>query len=222
MEVTKKDIEKLIRLRKKDTFLNHLWNVFSSDFRQKGEIGPNEIKVWRQNMWNTTFYPIFTFELNANKHLVNITSKLNPVGKSLIGIFIVGFLYTIFPKNPLEFDLFESWPIVAVISVFAIIFITVFRKLYQSEKQNQLDEIFEILDIEVEEKKPEKEWSLKNILIRLFTYPFCLFLIGLNIFLIIPNGQYILALGTFGFVGFYLFADLKMIFKNKKTTGNNV
>ena len=102
---------------------------------------------------------------------------------------------------------------ILIASVFLLIFITIFRKLYQSEKQNQLDEIFEFLDIEVEEKKLEKEWSLKNILIRLFTYPLCLFLIGLNIFLIIPNGQYILALGTFGFVGFYLFADLKMIFK---------
>ncbi|MFI1745537.1 hypothetical protein [Thalassobellus sediminis] len=221
MEVTKKDIEKLIRLRKKDTFLNHLWNVFSRDLRQKGEIGRNEIKVWRQNMWNTTFYPVFTFELNANNHLVNITSKLNPVEKSLIGIFIVGFLYAIFPKNPLEFDLFESWPIIAVISVFAIIFSLFWRMIYRFERQNQLDEMFEFLDIEIEEQKPEKEWSLKRILIRLFTYPFCLFIIGLTLFTVIPNGQYGLAIGALGFVGFYLVTDLKMIFR-KKTTGNNV
>jgi hypothetical protein len=221
LEVTKKDIEKLIRLRKEDTFLNHLWNVFSRDFRAKGEIGRTEIKVWRQNMWNTTFYPVFTFELNANQHLINITSKLNPIGKSLIGIFIVGFLYAIFPKNPLEFDLFESWPIIAVISVFGIIFTLFWRMIYRFERQNQLDEIFEFLDIEVEEKKPEKEWSLKRTLIRLFTYPFCLFLIGLTLFLTIPNGQYGLAIGTLGFVGFYLVTDLRMIFR-KKTTGNNV
>jgi hypothetical protein len=97
--------------------------------------------------------------------------------------------------------------------------IFVARKLYYFEKQNQLDHIFDILEIQVEEKEPEKEWSIKNILIRLFTYPFCLFLIGLNIFLIIPNGQYILAIASFIVIGFYLIADLKMIFRNK-TTGN--
>ena len=213
MEITKKDIEKLIELRKENTFLNHLWNVFSRDFKAKGEIGRNEIKVWKQNMWNMTFYPIFTFELNANNHLTNITDKLNPIGKTIVGIFSIGILYFVFTNFSTDFNFLENWLSILIVSVFLLIFITVFRKLYQSEKQNQLDEIFEFLDIEVEEKKPEKEWSLKNILIRLFTYPFCLFLIGLNIFLIIPNGQYILALGTFGFVGFYLFADLKIIFK---------
>ncbi|MCI2230476.1 hypothetical protein MC378_14950 [Polaribacter sp. MSW13] len=200
-------------MRKENTFLNHLWNVFSRDFRAKGEIGRNEIKVWKQNMWNMTFYPIFTFKLNANNHLTNITDKLNPIGKTIVGIFSIGILYFVFTNFSTDFNFLENWLSILIVSVFLLIFITVFRKLYQSEKQNQLDEIFKFLDIEVEEKKPEKEWSLKNILIRLFTYPFCLFLIGLNIFLIIPNGQYILALGTFGFVGFYLFADLKMIFK---------
>ncbi|NLN26188.1 MAG: hypothetical protein GX163_11225 [Bacteroidetes bacterium] len=213
MEVTKKDVEKLIELRKENTFLNHLWNVFSRDMRAKGEVKRNEIKVWSQNMWNMTFYPIFTFEFNANNHLVKITDKINPIGKTIVGLFSVVILYFIFSNLSTDFDFLENWLPILIVSVFLLIFVSVFRKLYLSEKQNQLDEIFEILDIEVEEKKPEKEWSLKNILIRLFTYPFCLFLIGLNIFLIIPNGQYILALGTFGFVGFYLFADLKMIFK---------
>ncbi|GAL65499.1 hypothetical protein JCM19301_3959 [Jejuia pallidilutea] len=209
-------------MRKENTFLNHLWNVFSRDMRAKGEIKRNEIKVWSQNMWNMTFYPIFTFEFNANNHLVKITDKINPIGKTIVGLFSIVILYFIFSNLSTDFDFLENWLPILIISVFLLIFISVFRKLYLSEKQNQLDEIFEILDIEVEEDKLEKEWSLKNTLIRLFTYPFCLFLIGLNIFLIIPNGQYILALGTFGFVGFYLISDIKMILKNKKTTGNNV
>lgn len=220
LEVTKKDIEKLIMIRKEDTFLNHLWNVFSRDFRQKGEISRNEVKVWKQNMWNATFYPIFTFELNTNNHLVNINSKLNPVGKALIGVFVVGFLYAIFPKNPLEFDFIGNWLIIMVISIFAIIFTLFWRMIYRFEKQNQLDEIFDLLDIEVEEKKPEKEWSLKRILIRVFTYPFCLFLILLNIFLVIPNGSYRMAIGIFGFVGFYLITDLIIIFRKKANTKN--
>ncbi|WP_148639126.1 hypothetical protein [Aquimarina longa] len=74
-------------MRKEDTFLNHLWNIFSRDFRPKGEIDRNEIKVWKQNLWNSAFYPIFKFELNTNNHLTNITSKLNPIGKTFIGLF---------------------------------------------------------------------------------------------------------------------------------------
>src|SRR5690606_29403269 len=91
----------------------------------------------------------------------------------------------------------------------------VFYKYYHFEKKQQLKEIFEILDIEVEEEKPEKEWSLKNILIRLFTYPFCFFLIAISFFLLIPEGNYILALMSFIIVGFYLVADFKMILKEK-------
>lgn len=218
MEITKKDIEELIELRKENTFLNHLWNVFSRDFRPKGEIGRDEIKVWKQNRWNATFYPIFTFELNANNHLTNISDQLNPVGKTIIGLFIFGFLYFVFPKNPTEYDFILNWPIITFIFVFALIVVLLARKIYRFEKQNQLDEIFELLDIEVEKKKPENEWSFRRILIRLFTYPFCLFLIGLNIFLIIPNGQYILAAGSFMLVGFYLISDLKMIFRKNNTS----
>ena len=197
LEITKKDIEKLIELRKENTFLNHLWNIFSRDFRPKGEIGRNEIKVWNQSMWNVAFYPIFTFELNANNHLTNITDKLNPIGKTIIGLFSIGILYFVFSNFSTDFDFLENWLPILIVSVFLLIFITVFRKLYLFEKQNQLDEIFEILDIEVEEKKPEKEWSLKNILIRLFTYPFCMFLIGLNIFLIIPIWTIHFSIGNF-------------------------
>ena len=112
MEVTKKDVEKLIELRKENTFLNHLWNVFSRDFRAKGEIGPNEIKMWRQHLWNMTFYPIFIFEFNANNHLINITDKLNPIGKAFIAIILCGLLYLIFPKNIPEFDFVDNWPMV--------------------------------------------------------------------------------------------------------------
>ena len=108
MEITKKDIEQLIELKREDTFFNHLKTIYSFDFRPTGEIGRNEIKLWRQNSWNRTFYPIFRFELNANNHLINITDKLNPIGKTFILIFLLGFLYLIFPENPFEFDVIDS------------------------------------------------------------------------------------------------------------------
>lgn len=221
LEITKKDIEKLIELEKEDTFLNHLWNIFSSDFRPKGEIGRNEIKVWKQNTWISTFYPIFTFELNANNHLTSITNKLNPVGKTIIGIFLIGLLYLVFPKNPIEFDYLDNWPVIASISVFVLILILVARMIYSFEKRNQLEEIFEFLEIEVEHPKPKKEWSLKKIITRLLLYPFCIGLILFAIFYLFPKGKIILGIISLGIAGMYLFSDLKILI-GKKTTGNNV
>ena len=224
MEVTKKDVEKLIELRKENTFLNHLWNIFSRDMTAKGEVSRNEIKVWRQNMWNLTFYPIFTFEFNANNHLINISTKLNPVGKMIIGFIIIGLIWLIFPKNLSDFDILEKWQMATFLLVFSFLIVWVARKVYRYETQNQLEQIFEILDIEVEEKKPEREWSLKNVLIRLFTYPFSLFIVFISVWLLYENGirnilQSVIGIGV---CGMYLYADIKMIMRAKKTTGNNV
>ncbi|CAM3542445.1 hypothetical protein [Aequorivita lipolytica] len=221
MEVTKKDIEKLIEQRKKDSLINHLWNSLSGNFRPQGDIYRNHIKVWKQNIWFGSFYAIFKFDFNANNHLINITDKLNSFGKLLIGFISGGFIFAVFPENPIEFDYLDNWLPIFIVIIFLFILIFVFRKLYLFERKNQLDEIFEYLNMEIEEEKPEKEWFAKNILIRLFTYPFCLFLIGINIFLIIPNGQYLLAIGSLTMVSFYIIADLKMILR-RKTTGNNV
>ena len=224
MEVTKKDVEKLIELRKENTFLNHLWNIFSRDMTAKGEVSRNEIKVWRQNMWNLTFYPIFTFEFNANNHLINISTKLNPVGKMIIGFIIIGLIWLIFPENLSEFDIFEKWQMATFLVVFSYLIVWVARKVYRFEKQNQLEQIFEILDIEVEEKEPEREWSLKNVLIRLFTYPFSLFIVFISIWLLFENGIRNILQSVIGIVvcGTYLYADIKMIMRAKKTTGNTV
>ncbi len=223
MEVTKKDVEKLIELRKENTFLNHLWNIFSRDMTAKGEVSRNEIKVWRQNMWNLTFYPIFTFEFNANNHLTNISTKLNPVGKMIIGFIIIGLIWLIFPKNLSEFDIFEKWQMATFLVVFSFLIVWVARKVYRFEKQNQLEQIFEILDIEVEEKEPEREWSLKNVLIRLFTYPFSLFIVFISVWLLFENGIRNILQSIIGIAvcGMYLYADIKMIMRAKKTTGNN-
>jgi len=224
LEVTKKDVEKLIELRKENTFLNHLWNIFSRDMTAKGEVSRNEIKVWRQNMWNLTFYPIFTFEFNANNHLINISTKLNSVGKMIIGFIIIGLIWLIFPKNLSDFDIFEKWQMATFLLVFSFLVVWVARKVYRFEKQNQLEQIFEILDIEVEEKEPEREWSLKNVLIRLFTYPFSLFIVFISVWLLFENGirnilQSVIGIGV---CGMYLYADIKMIMRAKKTTGNTV
>ena len=218
MEVTKKDVEKLIELRKESTFLNHLWNVFSRDLRAKGEIKRNEIIVWNQNMWNMTFYPIFTFEFNSDNHLINITDKINPIGKTIIGIVSLWFLYLIFPNNPTEFNPIDSWQLTLIVAVFVFLVIWVARKIYRMERKNQLEQIYEILDIEIEKKTPENEWSLKNILIRLFTYPFAIFVITICVWSLFSNGikSIFLTLFGIGICGMYLYSDVRMIIKNKK------
>jgi hypothetical protein len=221
MEVTKKDVEKLIEVRKENSFFNHFWNVLAYDFRAKGEIGRNEIKVWRQNMWNMTFYPIFTFEFNANSHLTNIKDEINPIGKTVIGIMLIGFLYLIFPKNLSDFDLIDHLPFAIFIIIFASLIVLVTRMVYRFEKQNQLEQIFEILDIEVEEKKPEKEWTFKRIITRLLLYPFCIGLLLFAIFYLFPNGKVFMGIGSLVFAGMYLYSDIKILI-GKKTTGNNI
>jgi len=221
MEITKKDVERLIEVRKENTFFNHLANVFFRDFRPKGEVGRNEIKVWRQNMWNMTFYPIFTFEFNANNHLTKITDKLNPVGRTFIALIVIALICLIFPKNLSEFDLLDNWQMAIFLSAFSFLLIWIVRKSYQSEKQNQLEQIFEILDIEIDEKTPEREWSLKNILIRLITYPFALLIIFISIWTLFENGNILVTIMTVGVCGSYLYADIRMIIKEKKSTGNN-
>lgn len=73
--------------------------------------------------------------------------------------------------------------------------------------------------IPVEEKveKPKREWTLFKVLVRLFAYPFCLFLIGFGVYQIINavDAQSIF----FGFLAVviasvYLFSDLKLILRN--------
>jgi len=218
MEVTKKDIEKLIEVKKENTFLNHLWNIFSRDMRAKGEIKLNGIKVWKQNMWNMAFYPIFTFEFNSNNHLTNITDKMNPVGKAIIGIATIWFLYLISPKKPTEFNLFDNWQWITLITVFVFLVVIVSRKIYKMERENQLEKIYEILDIETNEKILGSEWSVKNILIRLFTYPFSIFVIITCVWSLFAEGLksiFMTILGI-GFCAMYLYSDIKMIMNNKK------
>ena len=109
MEVTKKDVKKLFKVRENNSFLNHFLNILKRDFEAKGEIGKDKIKVWQQNFWNTTFYPIFILEFNAHNHLTNIKDEMNPVGKTIIGLLLLSFFYFIFPNNLSNFDFIDRF-----------------------------------------------------------------------------------------------------------------
>ncbi|MDT0644647.1 hypothetical protein RM553_17540 [Zunongwangia sp. F363] len=219
MEITKTDIRKLIDVEKADSFFNHLVAVVTRDYRAKGEIKPSEIVVWSQSFWTGVTYPVFTFKLDSKNNLIDITDRLNPVGLVFYFGFISFLIFLFTPQDITNIAWENFWPLALTVVLFLAIFVLITTRIYRFEKQEQLNEIFELLDIEVDSEKSEQEWSLKNIMIRLFTYPFCAFLIWLNVFIAIPTGNYGLAMGTAIFVIPYLYFDITLIMR-KKTTGN--
>lgn len=157
LEITKKEVEQLIELEEESTLLNHFLNVFSRDFRAKGEIKSNSIKIWRQGFWNMTVYPIFILDFNENKHLINITDKLNPIGKIFNVIIFLPLTFFIFLHLLNDSGFTKNWILISLLLIFIVSLIFFARKVYNFEKQNQLNKIFELLEIEVDEKKTEKE-----------------------------------------------------------------
>lgn len=65
-------------------------------------------------------------------------------------------------------------------------------------------------------EKPEKEWSFKRIVIRIFAYPFCLLLIGFGFYAIINPVNMttpFAGLGGMAIAVVYIYSDIKMIMK---------
>lgn len=215
MEITKSDIIKLIEEKRTDNFSTHLVTIFKRDFRPAGEVRNYEIRVWRQHGWNRTFYPIFKFDFNKEEKLVNISDRLNPAGKVFFAflcvLFSIPWLYWVFE----DFDFLTHWiQVLGWIVFMAILFFIAF-KAYQVEKEIQLDQIYEIVDMEVN-KTPEKEWSSAKIITRLVMYPLSIFLVIVNILVIIPRGGYLVAIVFFGLIGAYLYSDLKILARGKR------
>ena len=221
MEITKEEVEKLIELKEENTFISHLWTVISRDFRVKGEISSNKVNLWKQGFWSMTIYPIFTFEFNTENHLINITDKQNPIGKLFRVIILLPLAILVFAQLINDFDFIANWKFITLFGIILSLLILFTRKIYNYEKQNQLEKIYDLLDIETEEKLKEKEWSLKKMITRIFMYPFCIGLILLAIFLLFPNGEIIKAIASIAIAGAYLFTDIKILTR-KKTTGNTV
>lgn len=69
---------------------------------------------------------------------------------------------------------------------------------------------------------PEKEWTLKRLVIRIIAYPFCLLFIGAGVFMIINPVNLITPFAGLGIISIailYLYVDLKMILKGKSIKG---
>lgn len=77
-------------------------------------------------------------------------------------------------------------------------------------------------DIPIQEKieNPEKGWTFKRLIIRLFAYPFCLFLVGFGFYAIFNPVNWktpLAGIGAMTIAIIYLYMDLKIITKNKST-----
>lgn len=203
----------MIEKNEKDIYINHLWNVLSRDYRSKGEIMTHQIKFWKQGFWNKTIYPVFTFEFNNDNHLVNISDRVNPIGKTinlLISIMFSGVLLTMIIN---DHDLRTNFIFYFLFTVIVLIMVFLFKKVYTFEKNNQLELIYDLLDIEIEDNKTENEWSSKKIATRIIMYPICIGLIWLGIFFLFPEGELILGIGCLGIAGAYLFSDINILIK---------
>ena len=207
MEITKSEILKLIVKRKTDSFWNHLLYVLSKDFKCNGEVKDAQIKVWKQGSFLGAFYPIYTFELNSQNNLTNISDRLNPIGKVLFALPPIVYVFLFIKTMITDFHLIRFIILLSLLLALGTFYFLLTRKIYNFEKQEQLNEIYDFLDIEVTDDK-NKPLS-KSGLIRLFTYPFCFFLTFIILFYVIPQGKVFLSIGTLSFVGAYLYYDLK-------------
>lgn len=223
MEVTKKDIESLIEIHRSDTYFNHFRNLFTRDWRPTGAIGINEIKIWNPNFWNSSFYPIFHFKFNDSDHLIDITDRLNPVDKTIAFLPMVGLCTAIiYGLVTQEYDR-GIWLLIGLgIIVYCLLFL-VLRSNYRFEKEQQLEQIFEVLDIETEEKEPEKEWTLKKIITRLFIYSFTIGIIVLGVDIALNNidlkGIIALVITALICLG-YIYIDIRILRENRANRKN--
>jgi hypothetical protein len=67
---------------------------------------------------------------------------------------------------------------------------------------------------EIKIEKEIKEWSLKRIIIRLFAYPFCIFLIVLGVYMVLEPltiRTFVTGLGAITIASLYLYSDIKIL-----------
>ncbi len=147
MEITKKDVENIIEKRKENTFLTHLGQSIYCDYVYYGEVKRDEIIIWsHESVHILKLTPVFTFKFNASNHLVDIKTAINPFDKCLIIVvtLLIGFL--LLPQNINPYTN-NYWVIAGLLLTFFTLIFWVFRKVYQSKVQDQLEELYEILDI---------------------------------------------------------------------------
>ena len=192
----------------------------------------NEYVIWTSNYWARFFYPVFKISFDKEGEITSIESELSLNGKlwrmilsSLLILFFTFILIIPIIENFQKFN-FLTLIIFGVFSLLAFSFIWVFRKFYENETKNSFNELKILVGLEskenIEKKENEKsEWTLKRIIMRAFIYPFALFIIFISCYGIY-KGTFIR--GIFGILiaVAFLYTDIKIIWKKRKTKANTV
>lgn len=87
------------------------------------------------------------------------------------------------------------------------------RKNIRTFNKN-LSDVLENRPSEIIEEKEINEWSFKRIVIRLFAYPFCIFLIVFGVYMVLEPltiRTIISGLGAMTIAGIYLYSDIKLL-----------
>ncbi|WP_298417971.1 hypothetical protein [uncultured Kordia sp.] len=216
MEITKKEVEQLIHLKKENSFWTHLSGILGNNLFVSGSVSSTEVQLWQRNQWTMSLYAVFTFSFNAQHHLIDIKTELNIFGKILVyGIFAV-LVFFFIPKDMASFQQNNFWIFTCIKVIFLSIYVILCKVLYESEKRIQRKAIFEKLAIEITEENPIKETSLFSIFIRILTYPLGLMTLYACVFHFFPNQKYIY--GTLGIVvvSAYFITDIILLFRKKK------
>jgi hypothetical protein len=142
----KVDIEKIIVVKKRDSFLSHFITILKHDYKLSGEIGKSEVKLWQFNLWNAIFFPVFIFRFNSKGEPISINSKTNSFGKLIYILFLI-FLSSFFIN--LVFNITKSlglFFLMIIYLVFITLFILISLKIHNYEKKKQLKKIYKRLN----------------------------------------------------------------------------
>lgn len=220
MKISKQDIVKKIKKRRKDSLWGHLLTSLYLTQDIYADVRKDKIIVWNWGSWLGSFYSVIIFEFNSKNELIKVSDKLNKFGVALYLFTLVGF--------SLAFGsiIFEDFTITKLVFIGGayVIFITLLlllsRAVYRFGKNETKEYYFRLFDIEEnseKENKPRREWPFKNTTIRFFAYLLCLMLSLVSILIMLDNSvNILLGLILLSMVTVYLYFDLKIILKEKR------
>ena len=231
MKTHKEKIDEMITLKKE----NSLWNHFLTNLFSRGEVvadqKPREYVIWTSNYWIGTFYPIFRITFTTRNEISKIETELSSFGKLclllLIAVILIFSSIIVFIPIFQEIEYFGLREIIilTIYSLFMYSLFWVMKKSYSNEKGILLTDLKIAVGLESQEnidraEEGKGEWTPKMTLLRVFTYPFSIFVIVFSAFYLLPDGN---LKGIFGILvcGTYLLADIRILIKKKKTKANN-
>lgn len=155
-------LEKLITIREKNNFKNHMFkSVKGSDETIRGELDNNRFTIWRTNRtWNGIFYPIFKGKLYKinNTSVIEIKIRFNPIAEIIVFTLLIGMAYgvltdiIILENNELKFLFRRNLIGILILLIFqAVPLISYYNLKKQTIKS--LEEYFELTRVKLTKRK---------------------------------------------------------------------